>query len=145
MSPHVTHVSLSVTDPTRSARWYAEVLGFAIDTATDGDALSRVRLRHHGCGITLTLTCHHESSDAPAQDTGSGLDHLAFRAPSVNDLEAWKARFERLDVDHSDIELTVGPSGAGARLAMRDPDHIHLQIVADARTPARLLRGEDTQ
>lgn len=141
MSLHVAHVSLRVTDVTHSARWYAEVLGFAMDTATDGDTLSKVRLGHPGCGITLTLTSLRARSSKPSHDTGSGFDHLAFRVPSVNDIEAWKARFERLGVDHSDIKLTVGPSGAGAHIALRDPDHIHLYVVAEARTPARPRRG----
>ncbi|MFP5316827.1 MAG: VOC family protein [Acidimicrobiia bacterium] len=120
------HVSLSVTDLDRSARWYADVLGFEAVTTVDGEGFRRTRLRASASGLTLTLTQHEDGRDERFDERRTGLDHVALVVDS-DDIEEWKNRFEEHDVDHSEVKST--PAG-GTLITLRDPDNIQLEVFA---------------
>ncbi|MDP1807561.1 MAG: VOC family protein [Acidimicrobiales bacterium] len=124
------HVSFTVSDRERSVLWYQEVLGFERHSEVEAGTFRRTRMRHPDCGITITLTQHDHTSGGRLDERGIGLDHLALGVPDVEDLKAWKRRFEERGVDHSDINER---SPGAAAITVRDPDNIQLEVFS---TPA---------
>ena len=123
-----SHLSLTVTDLDKSTEWYREILGFSLDSEVQGDGFSRNRLRHPDAGITLTLTAHDAGSGDRFDERRTGMDHVSFAVPTMDDLLGFKERFEEQGIDHSDIKPTV--SGAGGIVTFRDPDNIQLEVFA---------------
>ena len=128
----VHHLSLTVTDLSRSIEWYGRVLGFAVDSEVQAATFRRTRLRHPGASVVLTLTQHDQGSTDAFEETMVGLDHLAFLVPSVADVEA----FERLLDEHGVPHGGLGrPAGDAARILFRDPDNIQLEVMAAPPPP----------
>ena len=123
-----SHLSLSVTDLDRSTEWYREVLGFIIDSRVEGDGFVRNRLRHPSAGITLTLTAHESGDGGAFDERRTGMDHVSFVVPSIEDLHNVKADFEARGIEHSEVKPTA--SGAGGMITFRDPDNIQLELFA---------------
>lgn len=123
-----SHLSLSVIDLDRSTEWYREVLGFVIDSRVEGDGFLRNRLRHPSAGITLTLTAHEAGDGEPFDERRTGMDHVSFAVPSIEDLHNVKADFEARGIEHSEVKPTA--SGAGGMITFRDPDNIQLELFA---------------
>ena len=123
-----SHLSLTVTDLDTSTEWYGEVLGFAVDSRVEGGGFRRNRLRHPDARITLTLTDHEAGTDEPFDERRTGMDHVSFAVPSMEDLLDFKARFEARGVQHSNIKPTA--SGGGGMITFRDPDNIQLEVFA---------------
>ncbi len=115
-----------MTDIARSAEWYCEVLGFSVADEFEGAGFRRARLRHPQASIILTLTAHDRGSGQAFSEMITGLDHLAFSVGTVDDVQAFKRRFEQLGVDHSEVKPARG--GAGALITLRDPDNIQLEV-----------------
>ena len=123
------HLSLTVTDLDRSTAWWTDVLGFTTLRRFDRDGMTKVILRHPSCGILLSFTGHGERALAgPFSEFRTGMDHLAFAVTDRAALDAWKARFEELGVEHSDVKT----SPSGELIAFRDPDNIALEVYTDA-------------
>ena len=118
------HLSLSVTDIDKSVEWYSTVLGFTKATQFDGDGFVRARLFHGE--MPLALTCHHDRSDDKFSERRTGMDHVGFQVPTVEEVGAYKRHFEALGVDHSEIK--PAGSGAGAMITLRDPDNIQVEV-----------------
>lgn len=119
------HISLSVTDPERSAAWYEDVLGFTRHGAGGKAAtFRRIRMFQPTSGVTLTLTGHDSGSGDAFSELRTGLDHLAF---TIGDgaIGEWKRRFEELGVKHSEIRVLGNGGGA---ITLRDPDNIQLEV-----------------
>ncbi|MDQ4068529.1 MAG: VOC family protein [Actinomycetota bacterium] len=123
-----SHLSLTVSDLRRSTDWYRDLLGFSLDSEVEGDGFRRNRLRHPDAGITLTLTAHQGGSGDRFDERRTGMDHVSFAVPTMEDLLEFKERFAERGVDHSDIKPTV--SGAGGIVTFRDPDNIQLEVFA---------------
>lgn len=128
----IHHLSLSVTDLDLSVRWYGDVLDFVVAARLQRSAFNRVRLHHPDCDLTITLTCHLDGSSDGFDERRTGLDHLALRVASLADLEGFEQRFAQHAIPNSGIKPT--PSGAGAMITCRDPDHVQLELVADEPT-----------
>ena len=124
------HVSLTVTDVARSAAWYGDVLGFAVEAESEGVGYRRTRLRHRQAGISLTLTRHDDGEGEPFSERRTGLDHLAFAVPSVELVEAFRRRFKELGVVHSELKPHGRGPGDGAVVTLRDPDNVQLEVFA---------------
>ena len=123
-----SHLSFTVTDLGRSTEWYREVLGIELDSEVKGEGFRRNRMRHPDARITLTLTEHDAGSGDPFDERRTGMDHVAFAVPTMEDVLSFKERFEQRGVDHSEIRATV--SGAGGVITFRDPDNIQLEVFA---------------
>ncbi len=123
-----SHFSFTVTDLGRSTEWYREVLGFELDSEVKGDGFRRNRMRHPDARITLTLTEHDAGSGDRFDERRTGMDHVAFAVPTMEDILSFKERFEERGVDHSEIRASV--SGAGGVITFRDPDNIQLEVFA---------------
>lgn len=119
------HASFTVSDREKSVVWYQEVLGFERHSEVEAKTFRRTRMRHPDSGITVTLTQHEGGSGDRFDERRIGLDHLALAVRDLDDLHAWKRRFEERGVDHS--EITERSPGAAA-ITLRDPDNIQLEV-----------------
>jgi glyoxylase I family protein len=128
----VHHFGLTVSDVDLSAAWYERVLGFErVDTYTSPDGARRkVFLRHPGMRTRLGLTEHAHGSKDAFDETGVGLDHLAFGVSSRAELDAWTDRLVQYAVVHSPVAPSNTIPGA-AVLVFRDPDNIQLELFFD--------------
>ena len=120
------HLSLSVTDLDRSTAWYQDVLGLELTAEVEGAVFRRRRFRAPGEGITLTLT-RHDGAGERFDERRTGMDHVSMEVGAPEDLEALRARFEELGVDHSDVRRM---SSGAAMITFRDPDNIQLEVFA---------------
>ena len=123
-----SHLSLSVTDLDQSTEWYCDILGFEVDARVEGEGFVRNRLRQPESGITLTLTAHEANEGLTFDEHRTGMDHVCFVVPSVEDIHAFKECFQERGVEHSDVKPSAG--GAGGMIAFRDPDNIQLEVFA---------------
>ena len=123
-----SHLSLSVTDLAVSSDWYCDILGFEVTARVEGEGFLRHRLRQPDAGITLTLTAHEANEGDAFDEHRTGMDHVSFVVPSVDDIHAFKERFQEKGVEHSDVKATAG--GAGGMITFRDPDNIQLEVFA---------------
>lgn len=121
------HVSFTVTDLERSARWYEDVLGLKRVADIDKGEWRKVIFEDPVSLVVLSLTHHGErSSHDTATEFRTGLDHLSFVVPSHGDLELWLERLDQFDVPHTEILETT----SGWVLVFRDPDNIQLELYA---------------
>jgi len=121
-------VNLTVPDPTRSAAWYAELLGMETlyeFIASDGRP-NYVCLVQPSTGFVLCLVGHRTSRGERFDETRTGLDHLEFLVPTRDDLDEWAARLDHLGVEHSGVKRPAHTDNA--MLTFRDPDNIQLEF-----------------
>ncbi len=118
------HLSLSVTDLGKSTEWYQQVLGLDVAAEIEGKGFRRTRLRAPSSGVTLTLTSHDHHSGEPFSERRTGMDHVAFDVGATRDVEALKARYAELGVQHSEIT----ERGDSAVITLRDPDNIQIEV-----------------
>ncbi len=118
-----SHVSLSVTDHERSARWYEEVFGFTTIEKLDEPAYAE-SVMLHASGAILCLQQHRTNPGHPFDPSRTGGDHVAFRVASREELERWTARLADLAVVYS----PVADRSYGSVLCLRDPDGIQLEL-----------------
>jgi glyoxylase I family protein len=119
-----SHVSLSVRDRDRSARFYADVLGFEEFERIAEDRFDEVVMLHRGSGAVLCLQQHHANRGEPADPTRTGADHVAFRVAERADLDTWARELADRQVRCS----PVAERGYGAVLCLRDPDDVQLEL-----------------
>ena len=125
-APTVHHVSLSVTDPARSAEWYQALLGAASIVTREGPGWHRLRLQWPS-GLVIGLT-RHESTDGGAtfDHTRVGLDHLGLACPDEAAVRAWAARLDSLGFTRGPVEDVP----YGWAVTARDPDDIAVEFFA---------------
>jgi glyoxylase I family protein len=117
-----SHVSLTVTDPERSADFYNRVLGTETMFSSAGNTGPLIVVARPGVMIAL---CHHPGTPDESFDPARiGLDHFAFQVPSRSELEAWHAGLVADGVTCSEIE----ESPLGLHLNLKDPDHIAIEL-----------------
>ncbi|HET6986958.1 MAG TPA: VOC family protein [Kribbella sp.] len=117
-----SHISLTVTDPQRSADFYHQILGMEIVSSTIGDTGSLIVVARPG--LTIALRDHPEAHDESFDPSRIGLDHVAFLVPSRAELEAWQTSLIAAGVVCSPIEV----SPFGLHLNLKDPDEIAVEL-----------------
>jgi glyoxylase I family protein len=120
----VSHVSLSVRDAERTARWWKDVFGLR----------ELVRIDHdegwHGILLELTPAIaiefqQHDANGGEAFDpVRTGFDHMGLAVGSRADLLEWQAHFESLGVVHTPI----ADREYGSVLTFKDPDLIQFEM-----------------
>jgi glyoxylase I family protein len=128
----VHHLGLTVTDVDRSADWYESVLGFARIggfEAPDG-ARRKVFLSHDALAVRVGLTEHRAGTREPFDETRVGLDHLAFRVDTEDELADWQRRLTDRGVPFSPAAPANSIPGASV-VVLRDPDNIQLELFFD--------------
>lgn len=124
------HIRLTVTDISRSRRFYDDVFGFevAYELPPDADAATREALGFLYGGVIyrfgpgLLLGLRPVADDAFTPDR-TGLDHLSIM---VGDLTAAVAHLDAVGVAHGDVK----DLGAISIVEFKDPDGISLELSA---------------
>ncbi len=120
----VHHVTLTVQDVDRSAEWYQRVLGPADAARRSGDGWERIRLAWPE-GLVIGVTSHNASPPADAFDeTRIGLDHIGLACFDEDEVRAWAAHLDDLDVDHGPVETAP----YGWAVTTHDPDGIAVEF-----------------
>lgn len=119
----VHHLRLTVSDLERSLRFYTEVLGFQL-TVRFGP---RSVFLHDGTvGLGLNTPWHEVTpGELRFNESRVGLDHLAFRVASPDDVQRAADRLDAHGVPRSEVKDGRLPD---SRLVVfRDPDNIQLE------------------
>ncbi|OBH50462.1 VOC family protein [Mycobacterium sp. E2479] len=131
-SSSIAHVRLTVTDIERSRQFYESVFGWPVllevpDNASEA-ARNQLSFLYGGViydlGGTL-LGLRPVAADRFDEDR-VGLDHIAFRLGSKDELDSAAAHLDELGVVHEPVK-DIGPSYI---LEFRDPDNIALELTA---------------
>jgi glyoxylase I family protein len=128
----IAHVRLTVTDIERSRQFYESVFGWTvlIESPDSADAATREALGFLFGGVIYDLGGALIGLRPVASDTfhedRAGLDHIAFRLASTDELDAAAAHLDELGIEHEPIK-DIGPSYI---LEFRDPDNIALELTA---------------
>ncbi len=131
-SSSIAHVRLTVTDIERSRQFYESVFGWPVllEVPENADETTRNQLSFlyggviYDLGGTL-LGLRPVAADRFDEDR-AGLDHIAFRLASKDELDSAAAHLDELGVAHEPVK-DIGPSYI---LEFRDPDNIALELTA---------------
>ena len=107
------HLALNVRDLEAMARFYVDLLGFAVEWHPDPDNI------YLSSGID-NLALHRASSGPPAGQPSGALDHLGVIVRSADDVDRWAAFLEDRGVT---LDAKPKTHRDGARSCyFRDPD-----------------------
>lgn len=133
----IHHLRLTVTDIDRSRTFYRDILGFAVVAESpdrpDDPAVRADPARFYGGvvfetnGMLFGLRPVAEADDRFVSER-TGLDHLSFAVPSIDDLTAAAMRLSEAEIEHGEIREL--PALGIAILSFSDPDGIHLELTA---------------
>lgn len=119
------HVGLNVTDVPRSIAFYQAVLGLDVLGESTEDGRRYAFLGRNG---DLVLTLWQQSVDGFATDR-SGLHHLAFNVPTLEDVDAAVEHLKALNVPLIyDEVLAHMPGMSSGGIFFTDPDGIRIEI-----------------
>ena len=124
----VAHLSLTVTDPDRSAEFYHRVLGTetVMSTVDDVGPVTLVA----SPSLMIGLRRHTGTAQKDTFDpTRIWLDHVAFQVASRDELEAWRGDLVTQGVTVSEIV----ESPFGLHLNLTDPDTLHWSCSCPAK------------
>jgi len=128
----IAHVRLTVTDIDESRQFYDSVFGWPIliEMPDGADAATREMLSFLFGGVIYDLGgaligLRPVASDRFDEDR-AGLDHLAFRVGSKDELDSAADHLDSLGIAHEPIK-DIGPAYI---LEFRDPDNIALELTA---------------
>lgn len=124
----IHHVTLTVTNTTRSKEFYMKILGFNHLM----DLGPRVILGNASVVLALTPPPNPEQaiSNDRFNENRVGLDHLSFSVASRSDMEAAAKLLDQTGISHGTIN-DLGQYGMPIYvMAFRDPDNIQLELTA---------------
>ncbi|KUI13995.1 glyoxalase [Mycobacterium sp. GA-1285] len=130
----IAHIRLTVTDIERSREFYEAVFGWRVlyEMPEGADAVTREALGFLFGGVIYDLGGMLVGLRPAAADTDSfdenrtGLDHVAFRLTSKDELDSAESHLDDLGISHEPIK-DIGPMYI---LEFRDPDNIALELTA---------------
>lgn len=124
----IGHVTLTVTDPQKSAEFYNRV--FETQTVLDIEDEHGPAVLIAGPAFMMGFRCHATTGKNDAFDpTKVGLDHLGVHVASREELEKWQARAAELGVTYTEIVETP----YGLHLNVKDPDEIPIEFFVPAQ------------
>jgi glyoxylase I family protein len=121
---NVSHISFSVRDCEKTAKWWREVFELGPPILTlDEDGWRAILLM-----LTDTIAIEfqqHDANQGEAFDpTRTGFDHMGLDVGDRDALDEWQARFDRLGVEHT----PVVDREYGSVLTFKDPDRIQFEM-----------------
>jgi len=124
---HISVVSVPVSNPDASKRFYVDVLGFVVEMDNSQPGMRWVMLRPPGSETAITLTTWFETMSA-----GS----LRGTVLAVPDIEAAVARLKAKGAVDDDVTIESAPWGRW--VAVEDPDGNGWIVQQDAEGPVEL-------
>ena len=131
-SNSIAHVRLTVTDIERSRQFYESVFGWPvlIEVPENADEATRDQLSFLYGGVIYdlggTLLGLRPVANDRFDEDRTGLDHIAFRLASKEELDSAALHLDEVGVAHEPVK-DIGPSFI---LEFRDPDNIALELTA---------------
>jgi glyoxylase I family protein len=128
----IDHVRLTVTDIVRSKKFYDDVFGWpvAMEVPDDADTATRDKLSFlfGGCiyNIGHSLIGLRPVADDAFDEDRVGLDHMAFKVATKDELHTAATHLDELGVAHGPVK----DIGSAYILEFRDPDNIALELLA---------------
>ncbi|WP_158879405.1 VOC family protein [Amycolatopsis anabasis] len=128
----VHHLALTVTDVDRSVPWYVRVLELEEFTRREDPetGLRKVVLRSPSEEFSVVLVQHPENERRAFDERTTGLDHVAFKVSSQNELDQWEERLVEYGVTYTPAATSRTLPGSRV-VVFRDPDGIQLEVWAD--------------
>jgi glyoxylase I family protein len=126
----IAHIRLTVTDIARSRQFYERVFGWrvALEVTQDADDATREALGFLFGGVIYhigdSLVGLRPVATDRFDEDRAGLDHLAFRLGSKDELDAAASQLDKLNIAHEPVK-DIGPAYI---LEFRDPDNIALEL-----------------
>ena len=108
----------------RFQAFYGIVLGFSVERLTN-----RLRIRLGDTVVVLRPPLGGTPPDDRFNERRIGLDHIAFRVGSEDDLTQFVVRLR--GAGHPTTGIEVDPHGGGRFVCFRDPDNIQLEAYLD--------------
>lgn len=117
------HVRITVSDLDRSLKFYTEVLGFQLRVRYGPNSV----LLHDGTmGLGLNTPWHElREGEERFDEARVGLDHLAFRVASAEDVRRGAEHLDSLGIPHSGVKPGRIPNSQ--LVVFRDPDNVQLE------------------
>jgi glyoxylase I family protein len=131
-STSIAHVRLTVTDIERSRQFYESVFDWPVllEVPENADEATRDQLAFLYGGVVYdlggTLLGLRPVATDRFHEDRAGLDHIAFRLASLDELDTAAAHLDDVGVEHEPVK-DIGPSYI---LQFRDPDNIALELTA---------------
>ncbi|BAX93827.1 glyoxalase [Mycobacterium shigaense] len=131
-SSSIAHVRLTVTDIERSRQFYESVFDWPVllEVPENADEASRNQFGFLFGGVIYdlggTLLGLRPVANDRFHEDRCGLDHIAFRLGSKDELDTAAAYLDDIGVQHETVK-DIGPSYI---LEFRDPDNIALELTA---------------
>jgi glyoxylase I family protein len=131
-STSIAHVRLTVTDIERSRQFYESVFDWPVllEVPENADEATRDQLAFLYGGVVYdlggTLLGLRPVATDRFHEDRAGLDHIAFRLGSKDELDTAAAHLDEVGVEHEPVK-DIGPSYI---LEFRDPDNIALELTA---------------
>ena len=131
-STSIAHVRLTVTDIERSRQFYESVFDWPVllEVPENADEATREQLGFLYGGVVYdlggTLLGLRPVATDRFHEDRAGLDHIAFRLASLDELDTAAAHLDEVGVEHEPVK-DIGPSYI---LQFRDPDNIALELTA---------------
>jgi glyoxylase I family protein len=131
-STSIAHVRLTVTDIERSRQFYESVFDWPVllEVPENANETTRDQLAFLYGGVVYdlggTLLGLRPVATDRFHEDRAGLDHLAFRLGSKDELDTAAAHLDEVGVEHEPVK-DIGPSYI---LQFRDPDNIALELTA---------------
>lgn len=120
----IDHLTLTVTDPERSASWYQAALGPASRAQRQGVGWHRVRLTW-GSGLVIGLTAFDGDTAGDRFDPRRiGMDHVGLRCSSGEEVYRWAEHLDALGFQRGPVEDVP----YGWAVTARDPDGIPVEF-----------------
>jgi glyoxylase I family protein len=131
-SNSIAHVRLTVTDIERSRQFYESVFGWPVllEVPENADEATRNQLSFLYRGVIYdlggTLLGLRPVANDRFDEDRTGLDHIAFRLGSKDELDSAATHLDEVGVEHEPVK-DIGPAYI---LEFRDPDNIALELTA---------------
>jgi glyoxylase I family protein len=126
------HIDLTVSDLERSRAFYADILGFDVQAVAPdyADPLFAGTYYFTVGGVEICLIKHATTPLGDRFDEQRiGLDHLSFKAPNEEALQALAQKLIEAGVPTKGVEV-YAPNGK-KYVSFRDPDNIQLEYWLD--------------